>query len=82
MRLSLYHTYTFTGQDPAIRTIRSIKKQKHLSVKEIAEESGVSPNTIARWLSGSTNRPQFCTVQAVVRSMGYDYKLVERKSNR
>ena len=76
-----YTTYHFrpTEQDPVVDKIRTVSEKTGYTVARISTESGISKGTLAKWFSGQTRRPQYATVCAAVRTMGYDFVLT--KSN-
>lgn len=74
--LKLYRSYSFKDKDPIIDRIRTVMQDEGLSNQDIADSSGVSATTLHNWFKGETQRPQFATVMAVTRSMGYDLQLV------
>jgi len=78
--VKIYKSYNFRNKDPVIDLLRTAIKDSGDSHAEVADASGVSAQTLYNWFSGTTKRPQFATVQAVARSIGYDLMLV--KSNR
>src|SRR6478752_8250721 len=69
--LKLLKSYNFTDKDPVIDKMRSPVKQSELSYAQISEKSGVSASTIYNWFEGTTKRPQYATVVAVMRVLGY-----------
>lgn len=71
----LYKTYLFKDKDPVIDLLRTVVKDTGIEFSEIAERSGVSHQTIARWFYGDTKRPQHASVAAVARALGYDFRL-------
>jgi transcriptional regulator with XRE-family HTH domain len=54
-----------------LRAIRGIPS------KDIAAKTFVSAATIDRWRSSQTRYPQHCTLAAVARAAGFEWKLVE-----
>lgn len=70
--MQLYRSYVFKEKDPIIDRVRTIMKDEGASNKQVSEASGVSASTLHAWFDGKTERPQFATVMAVVRSLGYD----------
>lgn len=70
--LNLYKSYVFRGKDPIIDRVRTIIKDEGVKYSHVANVSGVSASTLHNWFDGATQRPQFATVMAVVRSLGYD----------
>lgn len=75
--LKLYRSYSFKDKDPIIDRIRTVMQDEGVSNQDVAESSGVSPTTLHNWFKGETLRPQFATVMAVARGMGYDLQLVQ-----
>jgi hypothetical protein len=60
-----------TEQDPIIDTVRTLMETTGFEAKDIHEKGGPAVSTINNWMDGKTRRPQFCTVAAAGRSMGY-----------
>jgi DNA-binding phage protein len=79
--LKLYRSYSFKDKDPVIDHVRAIIEKENLSYAKVSLASGVSTSTLYNWFDGETRRPQFATVMAIVRSLGYDFTLapVEHK---
>lgn len=65
-----YKSYLFKEKDPVIDAMRTAFSDSKRTVKNVADESGVSPTTISNWFHGKTRKPQFCTVSAVATSLG------------
>jgi transcriptional regulator with XRE-family HTH domain len=74
--LKLYKSYNFTDKDPVIDKLRGIVGGHKYS--EVADKSGVSESTIHNWFHGKTKRPQYATVMAVARALGYKQVFVKR----
>lgn len=74
--LNLKQSYNFIDKTPIIDELRTALEDLHLSYKEIADRSGVSPTTIHNWFSGKTKRPQVPTLNAVGRLVGWQLKWV------
>lgn len=74
-RRDAYKSYNFIDKDPVIHEVWDIVKGT--SFGYIEEESGVSVSCLMSWFYGPTRKPQNATVRAVVRAMGYDYKIVK-----
>jgi DNA-binding phage protein len=72
----IYKSYNFIDKDPIIDEIRTVMQDEGVSHTYIEEVSGVTTQTLRNWFDGKTRRPQFATVKAVVRAMGYDVGLV------
>jgi transcriptional regulator with XRE-family HTH domain len=66
-----YKSYSFKDKDPIIDYLRTIISDSKKSNKVIADESGVSANTIRKWLYGDTRRPQAASINAVLRALSY-----------
>lgn len=74
-KVRVYRTYNFVDKDPIIDISRTILQQVLGSdhfVTKAARLSGVSRSALSNWYEGSTRRPQFATVAAVLSSVGYD----------
>lgn len=73
-----YKTYNWgqAEQDPIVHEIRALINAQGLKIKDIAYASGVGANTISKWIYGDTRRPQFASLCAVVRAMGYDLGVI------
>jgi transcriptional regulator with XRE-family HTH domain len=69
--LKLYKSYNFVDKDPVIDKMRSMVKKEGLKYSRIQELSGVTPTTLYNWFDGKTRRPQYATVIAVARALGY-----------
>lgn len=65
-----YRSYSFIDKDPIIDSLRTAVSSSKKSYRELHEESDVSVSTIRGWFHGSTRRPQFATVAAVLRATG------------
>lgn len=74
-----YKSYSFVDKDPIIDRIRTIVADEGESYADIHEMSGVSTSTLYAWFDGDTKRPQYATVMAVARSLGYDMTLTKIK---
>jgi transcriptional regulator with XRE-family HTH domain len=75
--ISQYLTYSFVDKDPIIDRMRSMLDDEHASYTDVHEKSGVSVNTMRQWFDGKTRRPQYATIVAVARSLGYDITLTK-----
>jgi len=67
----IYRTYSFTGQDPAVRETLNCVKDK----KDSSKKSGVARSTYRNWDTRKTRRPQFATLQATAIANGKRWKL-------
>lgn len=75
--LKLYKSYSFKDKDPVIDRLRTVIQDESATYKEIHENSGVSVTTLYNWFSGTTLRPQYASIMAVVRALGYDMQIVK-----
>lgn len=75
--LKLYKSYSFRDKDPIIDKLRTMVQDEGVKYSDISEESGVSTSTIYNWFHGTTLRPQFASVMAVTRALGYDLQVVK-----
>lgn len=64
--IKLYRSYQFRGQDPVVRDVLSFVNDDQTT----HEKSDVSRSTIRNWRTRKTRRPQFATLEAVLRSNG------------
>jgi transcriptional regulator with XRE-family HTH domain len=74
--LKLYKSYNFKDKDPIIDRMRTIFEDAGISHAKAAALSGVSSSTFSNWFEGETKRPQFATVMAAARALGYDVTVV------
>lgn len=77
--LQLYKSYSFKDKDPVIDKLRTVISDESASYKLIHETSGVATTTLYNWFDGDTKRPQFATIMAVVRALGYDMQIVREE---
>jgi DNA-binding phage protein len=76
--ISQYLSYSFVDKDPIIDRMRTIVADENVSYTDVHEKSGVSTNTLYQWFDGKTKRPQFATIMAVARGLGYDLTLTKQ----
>jgi transcriptional regulator with XRE-family HTH domain len=55
-----------------LENLQELKKRSGMTVKQIAEKTGMSERTITRILSGETERPYVDTLDIIVKALGYD----------
>lgn len=77
--MKLYKSYMFKDKDPIIDKMRTIVQDSGETYTEISNLSGVSANTLTNWFHGETRRPQFASLMAVARALGYDLEVVKRR---
>lgn len=68
--MKLYRSYMFRDKDPVIDVVRTAVQDSGASYTDVSLRSGVSAGTLTNWFHGATQRPQFASVQAVLRSLG------------
>jgi transcriptional regulator with XRE-family HTH domain len=69
----------FKDKDPIIDRMRTIVQDSGETYTEISNRSGVTVGTLSNWFHGETKRPQFASLMAVCRVLGYDLEVVKRK---
>jgi len=74
-----YRSYAFKDKDPVIDQLRTMIADEKVSYLQVRELSGVTTTTLYNWFNGPTRRPQYDTVMAVARALGYEQRFVKRK---
>jgi len=77
--LSLYKSYSFRDKDPVIDEVRTLLQDSGQSYKDVHTASGVSVGTLHNWFEGTTKKPQYATVMAVVHALGYRSKFIRNR---
>lgn len=77
----LYQSYSFKDKDPVIDELRTIVQDSGDSYSQIESKSGVTTSTLYNWFGGTTKRPQFASIMAVSRALGYDLQFVKARRN-
>lgn len=67
-----YSAYTFQDHDPVLDVIDTMRKESGLSFEEVQAKGGATAGTLRNWRKRKVKRPQFTTVAASARAMGYD----------
>lgn len=82
--LRLYKSYVFRDKDPIIDVVRTVVQDSGKTYTAISEQSGVSAGTIGNWFGGDTKRPQFASMNAVLRTCGKKFVVgnITEKNNR
>ena len=78
--IKVYKSYMFADKDPAIFAVRDAIEKSKATWDTVCEDSGVSKSTLYNWLQGPTRRPQFATLNAVARVIGFEFRLLRRKN--
>jgi len=73
-----YKTYSFVDKDPIIDKVRTAVKDAGMTRGEISRTSGVSTSCMRNWFEGDTKRPQFASVNAVLRAMDFELQIRKR----
>lgn len=71
-----YKSYRFRNKDPIIDLVRTAIADAGVSYQIIEDRSGVTTQTLRNWFTGPTRKPQFATIQAVLRAIGQELKIV------
>lgn len=74
-----YKSYRFMDKDPIIDFMRTAVKDSGWSYQKLSEETGVSIGTFYNWFHGKTRKPQYATVMAVTRTLGYGVEFIKRR---
>lgn len=79
--VTVYDSYRFLPEekDPIIDAMRTIVEREGQSYQKIHEHGGPAVGTMSQWFTGSTRRPQFVTVAAFARALGYDVQITKRR---
>ena len=72
-----YKSYSFLEKDPIIDEVRSVFQDAGVTKQWVADESGVTANTLHAWFDGKTRRPQAATINAVLRALGKKLGVVD-----
>lgn len=77
--LKPYKSYVFRNKDPVIDKVRTVVQDSGESYEEIHRASGVSTTALYNWFSGPTKRPQHASLNAVLRALGKQFVIADRK---
>lgn len=80
--IGVYKSYNFRDKDPVIGVVEDAIKAEEMSYQEVADASGVSYSTLHNWFLGTTCRPQFATLAAVMYSLNYRCEWTKGKTAR
>lgn len=73
--------YREVNSDPTLSTVVEIIKSSGMTIAEIEMNSGVTRQTIYRWMSGKVRFPRSLTMDAVLSVCGWDRIIVRRGRN-
>jgi transcriptional regulator with XRE-family HTH domain len=71
-RVVIYRHYRFLDKDPVIDRLRTMMHDEGMNEHKSAMVSGLAPGTLINWFRGDTRRPQFASIAAFSRALGYD----------
>lgn len=76
--VTFLNTYRFraTEKDPIIDAVHTIFNDAGVSITKLHERAGVATTTLYNWFDGPTRRPQYATICACLRALGYDFQIV------
>lgn len=79
----VYKSYMFRNKDPVIDELRTVFKDEGLlnskGFKAVQGRGAAKAGTYRNWFNGTTRRPQFASIQATAKALGYSYKLTKDK---
>jgi hypothetical protein len=78
----MYKSYPYRGQDPMVQRVLSKVEISGESFSKISQKSSVAAGTIHNWKKRKTMRPQFATMNAVLRSVGCEFVIANRRKKR
>ena len=67
--------------DPAMLQINMLLKHSNMTLTQVASKCGVSTQCMRNWRRQKTRRPQAVTMRFVLRTLGYDFKIVPSKGH-
>jgi len=68
--------YRAIQYDPTMLQINMLIKHSSMTPTAICNKSGVSRSCLTNWMKQKTRRPQAVTMRFVLRTLGYDLKVV------
>lgn len=80
--MKLYKSYSFRTKDPRIDMIRTAiedaagERVRHHHLARIEREGGPSSTAMHNWFFGKTRRPQGAAMEAALRTVGYETRVV------
>jgi DNA-binding phage protein len=76
--LKLDKSYNFVEKNEIIYYMRDAIGEDGRSMRAIANRAGINHQTLKKWFTGKTQRPQLPTVLFVLRAMGKKLKVVDQ----
>jgi DNA-binding phage protein len=73
--------YRAIQYDPAMLQINMLLKHSTMNLTQIANKCGVSTQCMRNWRRQKTRRPQALTMRFVLRTLGYEFKIVPGKGH-
>jgi hypothetical protein len=75
-----YTSYNFVDKDPIFDRIWYIMDVQGITLKQLADESGLSYVTLWQWRYGKTRNAYFASVARVIIALRkWDFKLIDQK---
>ena len=76
--ITRYTHYNFIDKDPIFDRLKSIIDGHGLTLKDVADESGMSVGTLRRWFYGDSRNAYFSSIVRVVIALRrWDFKLID-----
>ena len=81
--ITQYTSYNFVDKDPIFDRIWYIMDIQGISLKQLADASGLTYTTLWNWKNGKTRNAYFANVVRVVIALRkWDFKLIDQKTAR
>jgi len=72
--------YPIKDKDPIIDRLKTMAADEGVSPYQAALLSGLSAATPKNWFDGPTRRPQFCSIIAFSRALGYEMDFHKKRT--
>lgn len=79
-KIHVYRSYRFGLKDPIIDKCRTLIQDEGIKEQHAALISDLSPATLYNWFHGDTRKPQFASIAALTRSLGYEIDFKKSKN--
>lgn len=67
-----YRSYNFRDKDPIIDLVEKIFVDEGVKLSQVERDGGPKAATMKNWFAGKTHKPQFASVNAALRTIGYE----------
>jgi hypothetical protein len=74
-----YKSYYFKTHDPVLTRVSGLIADYGGDLKAISGLSGVSVSCMRRWMEGTTRRPTYAAVTAVIQALGCEIEIRQVK---